>query len=97
LLVKQIPFDYDPFQTSAFVQAYLKQGLNKKYSVSGADLSVERLDKLYALVQKASKRSVNSVVWNMLIRAFGDAKRYNKMFDIYNDVSGSSRCERFLD
>jgi pentatricopeptide repeat protein len=39
------------------------------------------------VIKAAPRPSVNVVVWNVLLQAFGRARAYAKMFKLFNDVS----------
>ncbi len=42
------------------------------------------------IIKGAPKMALSVAVWNILLKAYGRAKMYSKMFKVYNDVSG--RC-----
>ena len=85
LEVREIPFDYTPYDTSLFIRAYLNRPLPT--GPQSREVSHQRYNKLESIIKAAPSWTVNTVVWNMLIKQAGVEKRYNKMFELFNDAS----------
>jgi hypothetical protein len=83
--VRDIPFDWTPYQTALFVRSYLARPLPK--TPQAQEVEYQRFEKLEQIIKGASQWTVNTVVWNMLIKQAGVSKRYSKMFDLFNNVS----------
>jgi pentatricopeptide repeat protein len=85
LELREIPFDYTPYDTSLFIKAYLNRPLPS--GPQSREVSHQRYNKLESIIKAAPSWTVNTVVWNMLIKQAGVEKRYNKMFELFNDAS----------
>ena len=68
-----------------FIKSYLNRPIPR--TPQAAEVEHQRFEKLENIIKAAPKWAINAVGWNMLIKQAGAAKRYNKMFDLYNEVS----------
>jgi len=67
------------------MRAYLSRPLPT--GPQSREIAQQRYNKLESIIKAAPLWTVNTVVWNMLIKQAGVEKRYNKMFDLFNDAS----------
>ena len=74
-----------------FMRSYLSRPVPR--TPQAHEVEHQRFEKLEGIIKAAPKWTVNAVVWNMLLKQAGASKRYNKMFDLYNDVSQTSAVD----
>lgn len=93
---------YKPYKTSEHLRAFLddpkralfgKRGGRNPDDGRAANPGFE-LETAEEMIKTAPRQSVNVAVWNQLLTACRDARAHNRMWDLYNDVSGSGRQER---
>jgi pentatricopeptide repeat protein len=61
--------------------------LQKYLSRRSSPPTASELEMAEQVIKAAPRPSVNVVVWNVLLQAFGRARAYAKMFKLFNDVS----------
>lgn len=91
----RIPPHFDPYNTSTHLATFLQNPQKALFGQLGKKDKGPKppvrdgldIDIALEMLKTAPKASVSVVNWNQLLSVCGKQRKYNRMFEIYNDVS----------